>query len=181
MFAGEMIETSRLHIRQWNAADEGSCIEMNLDREVMSFFPATCPPEQTLAHIEKNRVLIDEKGYGLFALEHKEDRAFIGFTGISVPSFETNFTPCIEIGWRLKKEYWGRGLSTEAARACMLYCFSMIGFPEVFSWTAAVNIASEQVMKKIGMQKIKNFPHPLLPGHRLEEHVLYQISNPFHD
>lgn len=180
MRAGDIIETSRLHIRQWSPADEQPCIDMNLDPEVMAFFPGTWPKGQTRAHIEKNRALIDQTGYGLFALEHKEDHSFIGFTGFAVPSFDADFTPCIEIGWRLRKEYWHQGLATEAARACLDYGFSKIGFPEVLSWTSVANIPSEHVMKKIGMQKLRNFPHPLLSGHPLGEHVLYKISNPFH-
>ncbi len=172
------IETERLYLRQWQPDDEAAYITMNNDEKVMQFFPSTLTAEQSLQHIYRMKEHITKVGYGLFALEKKEDHSFIGFTGFSHPAFDASFTPCIEIGWRLAASSWNRGFATEAAKACLVYGFKTLAFEDVYSFTAVNNAKSEQVMKKIGMQKAGEFDHPLLQkGHSLQKHVLYKISN----
>ncbi len=171
------IETERLVLREWSDADKPAYIEMNRDEDVMEFFPSILTAEQSLQHIERINELIKKSGYGLFAAERKEDGAFIGFTGFSHPRFEASFTPCIEIGWRIASEFWNKGYATEAAKACILFGFDQIKWNDIYSFTSVLNIRSENVMKKIGMQKEGEFDHPLLEnGHRLQKHVLYKIS-----
>ena len=58
-----------------------------------------------------------ERGYGLWAVEVPGKEQFIGFVGLQAPAFEADFTPCVEIGWRLAFDAWGRGYATEAAAA----------------------------------------------------------------
>ncbi len=172
------IETERLYLRQWQPDDEAAYITMNQDEKVMEFSPTTLTTEQSLQHIGYITEHITKVGYGLFALEKKEDHSFIGFTGFSHPAFEAGFTPCIEIGWRLAASSWNRGFATEAAKACLVYGFKTLAFKDVYSFTAVQNAKSEQVMKKIGMQKLCKFDHPLLQkGHSLQKHVLYKIVN----
>ena len=65
------------------------------------------------------------------------NRNFVGFVGLSVPRFEAHFTPCVEVGWRLAAEHWGRGYATEAARAVTSDARSMIPRPSRSHWTAA--------------------------------------------
>lgn len=111
-------------------------------------------------------------------MEVKESKEFIGFIGFHRPSFEADFTPCIEIGWRLKRDAWGKGYATEGAKACLKYGFTELNFKEVYSFTAKINKPSEKVMKKIGMQYVKEFDHPKLePNNKLCKHVLYVIRN----
>src|ERR1700743_2962136 len=97
------IETPRLIIRQWQKSDELPYIQLNRDREVMEFFPSISTEAETVAQITRFTNRINEKGYGFFAVERKDNGEFIGFTGLSNPGFETDFTPCVEIGWRLGK------------------------------------------------------------------------------
>jgi RimJ/RimL family protein N-acetyltransferase len=92
------IETERLLLRQWKPADTEIYIAMNADKEVMEFFPSVLSTEQSLEHIERISKQIEEEGYGLFAMERKDNGAFIGFTGLSNPRFTEWFIPCIEIG-----------------------------------------------------------------------------------
>src|SRR5437868_1920445 len=89
-------ETERLLLRQWQPSDEAPYCRMNADQEVMAFFPATLTHPESSAHIGRMSLQIAETGYGLFAVERKSDHAFIGFTGLSIPSFDCFFTPCIE-------------------------------------------------------------------------------------
>jgi len=103
---------------------------------------------------------------------------FAGFTGLAVPRFEAHFTPCVEVGWRLAREHWGRGYATEAARAALADGFERLGLDEIVSFTAAGNLPSRRVMEKLGMKhdSADDFDHPsLAPGHPLRRHVLYRI------
>src|SRR5438552_3901183 len=104
---------------------------------------------------------------------------FAGFVGLSVPRFESHFTPCVEIGWRLAAPYWGRGYATEGARAALAVGFETLGLGEIVSSTVPANLRSRRVMEKIGMARDPDddFDHPALPeGHRLRRHVLYRIA-----
>lgn len=177
MVAKKFIETERLLLREWLPSDEISYIKMNKDIAVMQFFPTILTAEQSIEHIARISTLIKEAGYGLFAVERKEDGAFIGFTGFSHPRFEASFTPCVEIGWRIAKKYWNKGYATEAAKACLVFGFTEMQWKEICSFTSVLNNRSENMMRKIGMQKAEEFDHPLLDkGHPLQKHVLYKIS-----
>lgn len=170
------IETERLLLRQWKATDLSTYISLNQDKEVMQYFPSLLSEEKTRQHIDVIQKDIEQDGYGLFALERKDTHSFIGFTGFAHPKFEADFTPCIEIGWRLARDQWGMGFATEAAKACLAYGFRTLQFSAIHSFTSVLNTRSEQVMKKIGMQKNGEFDHPLLEeGHYLQKHVLYTI------
>jgi RimJ/RimL family protein N-acetyltransferase len=83
----------------------------------------------------------------------------------------------VEIGWRLKKEAWGCGYATEAAGECLRHGFEGLGLEKIYSFTAALNTRSENVMKKIGMKSAGEFDHPSIrKGLPLCRHVLY-VSN----
>lgn len=170
------IETDRLILRDWKENDLELFRALNADDKVMEYFPNTLAKEETdnFYHLIKQE--IKDSGYGLYAAEVKATGEFIGLIGLHKATFEADFTPCIEVGWRLKKEAWGNGYATEGAKACIQYAFMELGVKEVYSFTATINHRSENVMKKAGMKYVKNFNHPKLPlEHRLCEHVLYHI------
>jgi len=90
-----------------------------------------------------------------------------------------DFTPCIEIGWRLAFAYWGRGYATEAAQAALEFGFAEADLDEVVSFTVPENRRSVAVMSRLGMSYAGEFDHPRLPpGHALRRHVLYRLSRP---
>ena len=66
-------------------------------------------------------------GYGLWAVEIPGTAPFAGFIGLSIPAFAAAFTPCVEIGWRLSADCWGRGYATEGARAVLALAFGELG------------------------------------------------------
>ena len=172
-----IISTMRLNLRRWQESDYLPFAAMNSDPVVMAYFPRTLTGEETLQFIERINKGFDQNGFGLYALETKADHQFIGFTGFARPGFDAFFTPCIEIGWRLKKEVWGQGFATEAATACLQYGFDVLRLDNVFSFTAVVNKRSENVMKRIGMHKKAEFNHPKVDAASpLCRHVLYQAS-----
>ena len=116
-------------------------------------------------------------GFGFFACEHKANRQLIGFIGLSIPNFDCDFTPCIEIGWRLSKSYWNLGLATEGAMAVLGYARDFLELKDIVSFTVPENLPSRRVMEKIGMTYVCDFDHPYFStDHHLCRHVLYTIS-----
>jgi ribosomal-protein-alanine N-acetyltransferase len=171
------ISTHRLILRRWKESDAAFFVAMNNDPEVMKFYPRTYSEQESREMIERIESSFAKRGYGLFAVEHKSTREFIGYTGFSVPSFSSWFTPCVEIGWRYRKEAWGKGYATEAAQACLEHGFRELGFDKLFSFTSPLNVNSEKLMQRIGMLKFGEFDHPRIDAaDRLCRHVLYRVD-----
>ncbi len=149
----------------------------------MEMLPALLTTTESDALAARIEAHFDEHGFGLWAVDATPDAegtgaSFVGFVGIAVPGFDAPFTPCVEIGWRLAREVWGRGYATEAAEEVARCAFEDIGLAEVLSFTAVGNHRSRQVMARIGMthDAADDFDHPGLPeGHRLERHVRYRL------
>ena len=70
-------------------------------------------------------------GFGLYAVEERATSAFIGFTGLAVPTFAAPFTPATEIGWRLARQAWGKGYASEAAAAVRDHAFEALRFRRI--------------------------------------------------
>lgn len=178
---GKMLlpESERLAFRAWEERDWPFFAAMNANPQVMCFFPAVMTKEQSRSMWDRMRAELDEKGYGLYAVELKASGALIGLMGFHWADFAAEFTPCVEIGWRLVPEAWGHGYATEGARACLEHGFSRLGFDRVYSFTACVNLLSEAVMKRAGMNKAGEFNHPeVMPDSILYPHVLYMSEAP---
>jgi len=172
-------ESERLLFRDWNEVDLPVFREMNKDPLVMKYFPRVLEEEETDSFYQRIKDEFTTSGYGLYAVEVKKTKEFIGYIGFHKAAFPSFFTPCIEIGWRLSSLAWGKGYATEGAIACLKYGFSKLNLSEVFSFTAKINLPSENVMKKIGMTKITEFDHPnVSKSSPLGRHVLYEIRNP---
>lgn len=171
------LETQRLILRDWTEQDLAEFRLMNKDSRVMRYFPKTLTHEETDSLYEKIQEEFRDYGFGLYAVETKEQHEFIGFIGFHRATFEAPFTPCVEIGWRLKYEAWGKGYATEGAKACLNHGFAKLGFDKVYSFTAKINHPSQNVMQKIGMTKVMDFWHPNVSAESpLSEHVLYYIE-----
>jgi RimJ/RimL family protein N-acetyltransferase len=172
-----IIETERLNLHTWTNEDTVPFIEMCADRKVMEFLSEPLTPDEAKTTIRRIKDHFKKHGFGLYALEKKDTKSFIGFTGFMIPNFEHYFTPCIEIGWRIKNDEWKQGYATEAAKACLNFGFKKLGFEKVYSFTSIHNLASQRVMQKIGLHNKGRFYHPLLdPNHFLCEHQLYCIT-----
>jgi RimJ/RimL family protein N-acetyltransferase len=155
---------------------------MNADTRAMEFYPRTLSREESDRAVDRIEMHFERRGFGLFAAELRDSGEFIGYVGLSVPSFEAAFTPCVEIGWRLTAEYWGRGLATEGAKAVLRWGFESLALDEIVSFTVPGNARSRRVMEKIGMTRDEegDFDHPLIPAaHPLRRHVLYRSLRRF--
>ncbi|MEP6464681.1 MAG: GNAT family N-acetyltransferase [Parafilimonas sp.] len=174
----DIIYTERLKLRKWIDADFIPFSAMNKDADVMKYYPSLLNEEETAAMMKRINSHFEQYSFGVFAIEKISTGEFIGYTGFMIPPFESFFTPCIEIGWRLKKVEWNKSYATEAAKACLQYGFDTLQFQTVYSFTAVVNSASERVMNKVGMIKQGEFNHPnIAPDNTLCRHVLYKIEN----
>ena len=171
-----MLQTERLILRDWREKDLDPFAAMNADPRVMEFFPACLSRAESDELAERISARLSEHGWGLYAVESKATGDFLGFTGLSAPSFISG----VEIGWRLDPAVWGQGLATEAAHAAAQFAFSQLALPELVSFTSAGNLRSRRVMEKLGMthRPEDDFDHPGIPeGHPLRRHVLYRIGN----
>ena len=183
MTAPVILDTPRLRLRQWRDDDLAPFACMNADPRVMAYFPTLLEPATSDAVAARLRAEIADRGWGFWAVEAKDpasegDGGFIGFTGLRIPAVPLPIGPCVEIGWRLAHEHWGRGYASEAARAALDYGFTVLGLAEIVSFTALQNARSQAVMRRIGMvHRGEVFQHPgVAPGHPLRPHCLYRLG-----
>lgn len=171
-------DTPRLALLAWQDRHREPFAAMNADPEVMQFFPALLSAEQSNAGVGVWRHQFADTGWSNWAVELRETAEFIGFIGLSVPRRQLPFSPCVEIGWRLKRAAWGHGYATEGAQACLRIGFERLALEEIVSFTTLANARSIAVMKRIGMRDAHvNFDHPAVPeGSPLRAHCLYKIT-----
>lgn len=167
----------RLILRQWRPTDLEPFSALNADPEVMRYFPSALDRDQSDALAERERRLITQRGWGLWALEHSASHAFIGFVGLAQASFDAHFTPAVEIGWRLSLRHWGNGYATEAAKAAVAFGFESLDLDEIVSFTALANQRSRRVMERLAMSHdpADDFDHPRVRG-PLRRHVLFRVT-----
>jgi RimJ/RimL family protein N-acetyltransferase len=166
----------RLLLRDWKDSDLEPFIAMNADPVVMRYFPAFLTRDESIASFERQRRSLNERGWGLWAVE--VDGVFAGFCGLNIPSFAAPFMPCTEIGWRFRPEFWGRSLAYRAALQVLEFGFQTLKLDEIVSFTAAINLRSRKLMERLRFQRDLNgnFEHPSIPvGHPLRPHVLYRL------
>lgn len=178
-YHSRVLTTERLRLRPWRNDDLEPFAALNADARVREFFPSL----QTRQESAESMRGIDEHfrrhGFGLWAVEVIGVAPFIGFTGLSVPSFDAPFMPCVEVGYRLAFEHWGRGYATEGARAAIAFGFTTVGLHDIVAMTAVRNERSRRVMERLGMTSsaADDFDHPnIVAGHPLRRHVLYRLT-----
>jgi RimJ/RimL family protein N-acetyltransferase len=173
-----MLETARLQLRQWCEADFEPFAQLNADERVMEFFPSRLSRSESDVLAERLQSAIAQRGWGFWAVEVKGLHKFIGFVGLSIPSADLPFNPCVEIGWRLDAPYWGKGYATEAARVALRFGFETLELDKIVSFTALQNVRSQAVMQRLHMQRSpQTFMHPSVSASTgLKEHCLYEIS-----
>ena len=172
--------SDRVKLRQWRQADLAPFALLNQDSRVMRFFPSPLNAKQSDQLAERLMGLITEKGWGFWALELIESGEFIGFVGLNSIEGDSGISdaPFVEIGWRIDADHWGEGYAPEAAKLVLSFAFHQLKLDAVYSFTSVLNLPSQRVMQKVGMQNIEqDFEHPKLPiDHSLSKHCLYRID-----
>ena len=152
-----LFTSSRLGFRTWLDADLDQMTVLNSDKKVMEYFPFLPTEKETREFIQRMQDQFSKNGFCYFPVNHLKSKKFIGFIGLSVQNFDSEFTPCIDIGWRINQKYWGKGLATEGALACFKYAKDKLDIRQVYSMASKTNTRSIKVMEKIGMSYIQRF------------------------
>jgi len=182
-----LLRSPRVRLRQWTPADRAPFAALNADPKVMEHFPAPLDRAESDALADRIEALIARQGWGFWAAEFVEGTdsrgiakgTFMGFVGLNRPTAPLPFAPCVEIGWRLARPFWGRGLATEGARLALRAGFDALGFHDIVAFTARRNHRSRAVMERLGMREspTEAFEHPSVPeGHAVRPHVLYRLA-----
>jgi len=174
-----VLATRRLRLRPWRAEDRPAFATMNADPEVMEFFPEALSTDASDALAVRLARDLEDRGYGMWAVEAPDRAPFLGCIGLQPVGFEAPFTPAVEIGWRLARPFWGHGYATEGATAALDLAFGELGQAEVVSFTSTLNRRSVAVMARLAMSHdpADDFDHPgLVEGDRLRRHALYRTD-----
>lgn len=177
-----MIETERLILRRWRDSDREPFAAMGQDVEVMRHFPSLLTREESDRMIDDRlEAHFDEHGFGMWALERKADRAFLGFAGFLKVTFASPIEGEVEIGWRLARHAWGQGYALEAARAALDYGWRELKLDRIMAMTIQANMRSWGLMHRLGMHRRLDldFDHPRVPeGNPTRPQIVYSIDRP---
>ena len=170
------ILTLNAHLRRLSKDHSADFSAMNSDPQVMEFFPRPLSIEESQSILEGIEREFADRGFGIYAVEVETE--FAGVVGLSIPSFQAYFTPCVEILWRFRPRFWGRGIASEAAAAVLQMAFDTLLMPEVVAFAVMDNLRSIRVMERVGMKRDQRayFDHPDVTDARLRRHVLYRAT-----
>lgn len=168
-----LIETDRLSMRRWQASDVRTMSRIDADPEVMQWIGSgfTADESRTREAVGAWEAEWQDEGFGLFAVERRDTRQLLGFTGLSVPTFLPEVLPAVEIGWRLDRAAWGKGIATEAARAVLNFGFEERSLDRIVSIAQVGNGASLRIMAKLGMHYERTTVDPTC-GRTVEVHEI---------
>ncbi len=176
---GPELETARLVLRRWREEDLAPMAAINADREVMEHFPASMSRAEVALLIARMEAGFERDGYGFWAVELREEGTLAGFVGISPVPGDIPVAPSVEVGWRLARAQWGKGIAHEAAQASLDHGFGALGLEEIVAYTSVENGRSRRLMERLGMRHdpAADFDHPRVPtGSALARHVVYRIG-----
>lgn len=167
----------RVTLRPWRLPDDlDPLFLINGDPMAMRHFPETMDRAASDDWGRRIAADLDSRGWGFWALDLAGEE-MVGVVGIKPVPFEAEFTPGIEIGWRLATRVQRRGLAEEAARMALGYGFGPLALDRIVAFTPPANEPSWRLMEKLGMRRDRLFDHPRLPaGHPLQRHLLYAIG-----
>jgi ribosomal-protein-alanine N-acetyltransferase len=144
-----ILETERLLLREFTLQDTTAIEAVLGDPVAMEFYPAALNRQGVERWIERNLQRYRRDGHGLWAMVLRDSREFVGDCGCIVQDVEGKNE--IEVGYHVRRDLWGKGYATEAARACMDYAFAKLGTARVISMIRPENLRSRRVAEKNGM------------------------------
>jgi RimJ/RimL family protein N-acetyltransferase len=159
------LSTPRLRMRSWRTQDEAPMAAINRDPEVTRYLNRPVDETSVQAFFRLVTAHWDEHGFGFWALESREpgsEGRFVGFVGVAYPTFLPELAARPELGWRLAREAWGRGLASEAARAARDDAFARLRLPELISIIHPENARSRRLATRLGMAVERQVRNPLL-------------------
>jgi RimJ/RimL family protein N-acetyltransferase len=170
------LTSERLILRSWRDEDLDPLFAINGDPESMRYFAATLNRAESDAWAARMRAHFAEHGWGLWVVEEAATGDFVGVVGLMTIPWQADFTPAVEIGWRIASGFRRQGYAEEAARAALGFGFATLGLQNIVAFTVPGNTASWKLMEKLGMRHEGEFEHPRLPeGHHYRRHLLYRM------
>jgi [ribosomal protein S5]-alanine N-acetyltransferase len=162
-----VISTRRLLLRRFVTADAILLNAVFGDPDVMRYGIGPQSEAWVRRWIDQRIAEYEPQGFGVWAIVLKELDRVIGYCGLTRFD-DVNGSPEIELGYRLAKEFWGRGLGTEAATAVREFAIQQLGLPRVVSLVDPANARSIRVAEKLGMVHTDDV---LLPGYSYPDRV----------
>lgn len=156
----EPIHTQRLILRPFTLQDEEGIYVMDSDPEVHRYLGNNPISQREQARKTVQTVLdqYEEVGIGRLVIEEKKTGEFIGWAGIKYERQLREF-PYYDLGYRLRRDYWGQGIGFEAALASMDFGFRELKLPEICAAAHVDNAASNRIIQKSGLQFREQFTH----------------------
>lgn len=153
------LETERLLLRQFTAADEDNLVMLDSDPDVMKFLTGGVPTPRAAIHDDILPAFLRSydhfPGFGVWATLERASGDFIGWVGLRPP--EGGGPENVTVGYRLQRAFWGKGYATEAASALIRKGFTELGVQRVYATTYQDNIASQRVMEKLDMTLVRTW------------------------
>jgi len=149
------LETERLLLRPFLTKDISPAYQMNLDPKVSQYTgDGGVLSRSELERRIKEDVMGDylKHGYGRLAVIWKENQEFIGFAGLKYLEDMQE----VDLGYRFRSNYWGKGIATEAGKACLELGFSKLRLEKIIAMILPANVRSERVLEKLGMQFLES-------------------------
>jgi RimJ/RimL family protein N-acetyltransferase len=146
---GLILATEHLYLRRFISEDADALAAVLGDPVAMQYYPSAFDRKGVEWWIQKNLDRYDRDGHGLWAMVLKKSGEVIGDCGCTLQEVEGREE--LEIGYHVRRDQWGRGFATEAARACMEYAFGKLGAARVISIIRPENVASRRVAEKNGL------------------------------
>jgi len=162
------ISTARLLLRGWRDEDEPEMRAINCDPAVTRYLNRRLDAAGVDAFLGSAAAHWEQHGFGWFALESREPGLtgrVLGFAGIAYPAFLPELAHRPELGWRLARDAWGRGLATEAGTAARDDGFGRLGLAELISIIHPQNERSQRVARKLGMARQQQVLNPVIDRH----------------
>lgn len=165
-----ILETERLILRPFTLADVDAMEAVLGDQVAMQFYPAPFTRQDVEEWIRKNLARYEKDGCGKNAMVLKQSGEVIGGCGCCVQSVEGRDQ--IEVGYNVRRNQWGKGYATEAARSCIDYAFFQLGTKRVISMIRPENTSSRRVAEKNGLvcEKVvfwRDYDHCIYAKHRV--------------
>ncbi|MBI1223442.1 MAG: GNAT family N-acetyltransferase [Bacteroidetes bacterium] len=159
------IETERLILRDLEMTDAEGMFQLDSDPEVHEFLGKK--PIKTLEEavevIERVRKQYERNGIGRWAIIDRETGDFIGWAGLKYEEVLRKEFSYYDLGYRLRKDYWGKGIATESAMASLNYGFEKLHLSEIGAAAAVNHLVSNKILKKIGLNFIETFVYDEIP------------------
>ena len=177
--AAILLESARLRLRRFTAADLDLLVELDSDPEVMRWISYGVPtPRERYEREILPRWFAQYQAtplLGYWAAESREDGAFVGWFHLRPDRFDDGEQ---ELGYRLRRAAWGRGLATEGSMALLDHGFRRVGAGRISARTLAANHASQRVMRKCGLEYERDFVYPedVIAGRSAQERAAVKYS-----